>query len=152
MALYGYKPKWKKALWVSAFRRIPAGVVDRLKPRTLRWLEHRRKKQRSDRLYISLAKEFRSQPGNLHCHGCVARHVPTRASSEVHHVRGRLGTLKFDTRFFCPTCRECGRWVHANPAKARALGLLAQAGDWRRAPEDAETERIRKWMEEEGIS
>lgn len=49
---------------------------------------------------------------------------------DVHHTRGRAGTLLLDSRHWRALCRECHDWVGENPAEARLLGLLCPAGLW----------------------
>lgn len=56
-------------------------------------------------------------------------------SPSPHHIRGRLGSLLCDTRYWL-ACSEAGhRWIHDNPSEARKHGWLAQPGDWNRQPE-----------------
>lgn len=151
MSLRGYNPKWGKAPWVRAFPgqvwSPPAGLSRAAAAR----LARRAKKARRDRLYSALSRQFRSEDGNRHCHCCVLRRLETKKATETHHIRGRHRTLRFDVRFFSPTCHGCGRWVHDHPDEARALGLLAARGDWHREPGDAETRRIEEWMREKEI-
>lgn len=109
------------------------------------------KKRKADRLYNALAKEHRRQPGNDYCRvefALTGRKIPATCN---HHIRGRQRTLKFDTRFFCPTASQNSLWPHANIEHARRLGLIAQSGEWNVAPDDAETAKIRDWMIEKGI-
>jgi hypothetical protein len=47
---------------------------------------------------------------------------------ELHHKRGRLGSLLPDHRYFAALCGKCHRWVHEHPAEARAAGWLEQWG------------------------
>lgn len=63
-----------------------------------------------------------------------------------HHVRGRLGTLLFDKRFWCATTFKDHRWIEDNKEKARELGFLCQRGEWNVAPKDKITEEIRQRM------
>lgn len=109
------------------------------------------KQAKSDRLYTLVAKEFLSRPENRMCQVEEKVHGRRLIATCVHHLRGRHRTLKFDTRFFCATNFMNSLWPHQNIEKARALGLIAQAGDWAREPGDEETERIRIWMVEKGI-
>src|SRR4051812_40999772 len=46
-------------------------------------------------------------------------------ATELHHRRGRNGTLLTDARFFMSLCPAHHAWIHRNPAKARAKGWLA---------------------------
>lgn len=50
--------------------------------------------------------------------------------AEPHHFRGRLGPLLTDTRFFIPVCRKAHRWIDANRAEARLMGLLCDIGQF----------------------
>jgi hypothetical protein len=52
--------------------------------------------------------------------------------SEVHHRRGRAGKLLLDTRFWVALCDKSHRFVHDNPAEARAIGLIE--GPWNHQP------------------
>src|ERR1017187_4304184 len=101
------------------------------------------KKQKSDRLYNAIAKEHRQLPGNDYCRvefALTGRVIP---ATHCHHIRGRLKTLKFDTRFFCHTTYENNLWPHRNPEKAQVLGLIAGPGEWNVAPDDDETAKIK---------
>lgn len=65
------------------------------------------------------------------CGICLARGIePPRESEELHHSRGRAGKLLCDTRFFITACHRCHAWTHEHPRDARALGVLAEPGEW----------------------
>jgi hypothetical protein len=64
-------------------------------------------------------------------------------SRDVHHSRGRVGTLLIDTRFWKAVSRKAHDWIGEHPEEARALGLLCQPGEWNTPPNDAETARLR---------
>lgn len=66
------------------------------------------------------------------CDRCFARDTQRRL--QVHHIRGRLGQLLVDERFWACLCNKCHQWVHANPDAARKAGLLAERGQWNRMP------------------
>lgn len=51
---------------------------------------------------------------------------------QVHHMRGRLGPLLLDQRYWLGVCDEGHRWIDANRAKAREMGWLCKVGDWNR--------------------
>lgn len=55
-------------------------------------------------------------------------------SRDVHHVRGRVGSLLLDERFWKAMCRQHHDWINRNPDAARELGLLAQPGEWNTTP------------------
>lgn len=48
---------------------------------------------------------------------------PHRAT-DIHHRRGRIGSLLTDTQFFTPVCRQAHLFIHAHPSEAKALGLI----------------------------
>lgn len=50
----------------------------------------------------------------------------TRVATHPHHVKGRLGTNLCDTSTWLSSCNGTGHpeWIHNNPGKARAIGLL----------------------------
>jgi len=108
-------------------------------------------KAKSDRLYRTISKEFLARPENSFCRVHFALTGQKIQATCIHHVRGRLGTLKFDTRWFCPTSFSNSLWPHANIEKARELGLIALNGEWHNAPDDEETAKIRAMMIEKGI-
>lgn len=68
------------------------------------------------------------------CGICLVRGLTPMAATEVHHARGRVGSLLIDTRFFVPSCRPCREWPHENPKEARALGVLAGPAEWNTPP------------------
>ena len=49
---------------------------------------------------------------------------------EIHHQRGRAGTLLLDTRYWLATCSACHSWIHENINEARERNLIAAPGDW----------------------
>lgn len=108
-------------------------------------------KMKSDRLYRDISKEFLALPENNFCRVHFALTGQKIQATCIHHVRGRHKTLKFDTRFFCPTATKNSLWPHQNIEKARGLGLIALAGEWNKEPDDADTQLIRDLMQEKGI-
>ncbi len=54
------------------------------------------------------------------CHGiCVPR------STEIHHVRGRIGEMLLNEDHWLAVGRKEHDWIHGNGKEARLLGLLA---------------------------
>lgn len=43
---------------------------------------------------------------------------------DIHHKWGRNGDRLLDEAYWVGSCRDCHNWIHANPAKAKELGLL----------------------------
>lgn len=48
---------------------------------------------------------------------------PQKASTQIHHTRGRLGNMLCDIKWWLPVSQEGHRWIHDNPAEARTRGL-----------------------------
>lgn len=51
-----------------------------------------------------------------------------------HHIRGRLGPLLRDKRYWLPVCRKAHQWIDAHRAEAKARGWLA--GPWNTVPKE----------------
>ena len=47
-----------------------------------------------------------------------------RKTKDVHHKAGRLGKNLLDETTWLAVCRCCHDFIHNNPGKARACGLL----------------------------
>ena len=110
-----------------------------------------KKKAKSDRLYNAMVREWLALPENQMCRVMRTLGEQWAAATQCHHKCGRLGPLKFDTRFWVPVSAAGHAWIDANRAKAVVIGLLGGPGEWHVAPDDAETKRIRDWMVEKGL-
>lgn len=44
------------------------------------------------------------------------------ASNQVHHMRGRIGDLLLDQKFWLPTCGPCHHYIENHPAEAIEKG------------------------------
>jgi hypothetical protein len=64
--------------------------------------------------------------------------------SQIHHMRGRLGTLLMDKRGWLPCSTQGHRWIDANKEKARELGFLCAKGLWHVPFRDGELAATRK--------
>ena len=49
---------------------------------------------------------------------------------EIHHRRGRVGSLLTDLRHLLATCHRCHQWLHENVEEARTLGYICEKGLW----------------------
>ncbi len=49
---------------------------------------------------------------------------PWSPSVDVHHVRGRIGAMLLDERYWMAVSRKAHDLIHENPNKARAKGWL----------------------------
>jgi len=76
-------------------------------------------KKRAGRLkiYYGLIKEYKKI--NHTCAVCNKR--PT---TDVHHKKGRYGSMLNMVEYWLPTCRACHDWIHKNPIDARKQGFL----------------------------
>jgi len=43
-------------------------------------------------------------------------------STQVHHMKGRIGTLLTETRYFLAVCMLCHQWIELHPKEAKELG------------------------------
>lgn len=50
--------------------------------------------------------------------------VTGRPAEQVHHIRGRLGKLLCDVRYWLPVTQEGHLWIHSFPNEAREKGWL----------------------------
>ena len=97
----------------------------------------KRKSQRQidrDRIYITIATRFMLD--HPICEACrkVRPGKPLRWTDHIHHKHGKIVDLLFNERLFIAVCRDCHRWIHDNPDKARGVNLLAPKGQWNTQP------------------
>src|SRR5690348_17674287 len=88
----------------------------------------RQSKRRSveAKIYAQRKKVFLDT--NDHCFCCgLFVYRPIR---DLHHVRGRMGKLYLDERFWEMSCRHCHDAIHSNRKWAIANGFLGGAGEW----------------------
>lgn len=117
---------WNRAPFVGKKRRPIKREIKARKP-----IKQRSSKQaQRDAKYAPISKaHLAAFPW---CGICAVRDRGQVPATEIHHARGRAGSLLFDRRFFVSSCFECRMWPHENPEAARALGVLASATDWNR--------------------
>jgi len=89
------------------------------------------------RLYNKMAREYLLQ--NPQC--AVFKNKP---ASEVHHRRGRLGTLLIDQRFWLAVSKEGHYLIHHHPVEAQKRKFICERGQWNTAPKDDETARLKE--------
>jgi hypothetical protein len=147
MSLRGYKKKTKPAPWLAAF---PSQAVKTMtKPEKLAKLckfikPISKKRQVTGKEYREKARAFVAaaiargetcpvvnaidelRESAIYGHPCCNR------LNEVHHLRGRAGSLLLDERFWMAISKQGHRWVHANMDEARKRGWLCSKGDWGR--------------------
>lgn len=64
-----------------------------------------------------------------HIERCEACHRAGK-QLDVHHKRGRSGSLLLRAEYWMAVCRWCHEWIHNCPELARQRGWLAQRGEW----------------------
>lgn len=115
--------KWGKALWTT----LPgANREEERKPKRIAQVSDRQRKRLSR--YATLkARWLQTYHANGVCE-CGCWRKPARL--DVHHSRGRAGSLLLDWRHWRALARECHQWVESNPVEARRRGLLCEPGLW----------------------
>jgi len=143
MSSFNYKAKTKRAMWMDAFPqkpKIPKKPNLRKPAKRIRSVSKSR--AAVTRLYRSEAKQFITEAflkgavcpvlravmrGEIQANELA---VGCHPISEVHHMRGRLGALLLDKRYWVGVSRSGHAWIHANPKSARKIGLICQPGKW----------------------
>jgi len=74
------------------------------------------KRKEENELYKVVSKEYLKQHKFCEC-GCG------RKATEIHHMRGRIGDLLCDTKYFKAVASSCHRAIELNPKDAKQKGL-----------------------------
>lgn len=75
-----------------------------------------KKGQKEDRKYTVKRLQFLAQPKNLRCP------ITGEIATEIHHMKGRVGKLLLDDRFWLAVSREGHRRIEENPEWAKEMG------------------------------
>jgi pullulanase/glycogen debranching enzyme len=77
------------------------------------------KKVVQDAVYSVLRIKFLKEHSMCEAHltGC------TQSSTDVHHKRGRIGTLLTDIKYWLAVCRHCHDWIEKHPEESKEKGL-----------------------------
>ena len=123
------------ALWtqVAGAKQVPGPAKTYVlrQPGARRFIRNRALRHRdADREYKNIAAAYLF--GHQTCEACNER-----PADHIHHKRGKVGSLKSNSRFFMALCPKCHRWIHDNIAAARLNGWIADAGDWIRTKDIA---------------
>lgn len=132
MSLRSYVKKGRPALWTtmkhgSKPRRL-AAQHPKAKPPRKRVNQVSDKQRARNRAYNARVKVWKLE--NPQCRACRVLGEKVNPTEDCHHKRGKLGKLLMDERHWIPMCRMHHDWIRDNPNLARALGLLAQPGQW----------------------
>lgn len=75
------------------------------------------KRIKEERIYHAKRIEFLSRKENQKCP--VFPHLNT---TDVHHMKGRVGSLYLDVRFWLAVSREGHKWIEEHPKEAKKKG------------------------------
>lgn len=76
------------------------------------------------REYSAMLRELlATQPLCEACH-VIRPDARAHAATEVHHKRGRIGSLLCDGRHWLLVCRTAHHWIHDNPRAAVEAGFI----------------------------
>lgn len=75
-----------------------------------------KKGQKEDRQYTIKRLRFLAQPGNQRCP------VTGQMATEIHHMKGRVGDLLLDQKYWLAVSREGHRKIEENPDWAKEMG------------------------------
>lgn len=91
--------------------------------------------RRSARLgeYAHAKRLFLNDRKNWYCAVMEIIEYRSVPATDIHHVRGRIGKLLMDQRYWLAVSRKGHRWIHDNIEEARKRGWIAQRGDWGKA-------------------
>lgn len=101
----------KNGVWVFDPKPVKK---DKPKKKGIRKVSPKRKEDNEK--YSVLRKEF------LKLYPVCLSGVCQNASTDVHHKKGRIGSLFLDTEFWMPVCRECHQWIETHPVEAKEKG------------------------------
>jgi len=103
-------------------------------------------RKRATVIYAAMKKQWRQS--HALCEVCKTRWERRNWATDVHHRRGKAGTLLIDQRYWVPICRPCHDWIDQNRAEARERGWLYDWGLWNSPPTDKITEQLKTMLAE----
>lgn len=123
-------PDRKPALWMETFpdqvKEPPAKPKAAKRKAPVKKVSTKRKRDAS--VYTRRKAEFFKAHPVCQFPGCK------KPTSDLHHSRGRAGSLFLDERFWKALCRDHHNWVGENMDAAREMGLLCPKGKWNSPP------------------
>lgn len=84
------------------------------------------KRSKQEAEYSKIRKEFLTK------HPMCQAHLPqvcTQVSTDVHHMKGRIGDLLLDQTHWLSVCRGCHYWIEMRPEAAKLLGFSKNRND-----------------------
>jgi hypothetical protein len=101
--------------WHQSFRQDKKPV----KKKNVKPIRPRSKKREAEyAIYRTVREEFLSRPENKYC-----RKYPHLLATTVHHSKGKIGKLLYDTKWFVALSMEGHRWTEEHPEEAKKLKL-----------------------------
>lgn len=77
-----------------------------------------KKRQRELMIYHGMRYKLLSNRNLCEYPDCIS------FATQIHHIRGRNGARLIDAEHFMLVCATHHNWIHDNPARAKAIGLL----------------------------
>ena len=134
-----YVKTTKPALWTTtpSGRRQVAKEVERAtqrkKTRQIKRSAQRTPIRKRSKSLTKRMKDYLNQKAVfLAKHPYCMVHGKPHLATQIHHSRGRVGTLLLDERFWFAVGQSGHAFIHEEPAAARAMGYLCKTGDWNR--------------------
>jgi hypothetical protein len=107
--------RYCKFCWSSHFVTEKYKPTNKQKP-----IAHRSvKRAKQEREYLKLRKTYLLSSPTCKAH---LPNICTGTVTDIHHMKGRIGSLLTDTKFFLAVCRPCHDWIELNPKEAKELG------------------------------
>ena len=130
-----YVKKTKPALW-NTFGLGKAQIHRQtLETRPAKPQARQRAVRRRSKRMTSIMAQYRKQKGVfLATHPWCQVYGKPNLATQIHHSRGRSGTLLLDERFWLAVCPSAHDFIHRDPAAARANGYLCALGEWNKPP------------------
>jgi len=83
------------------------------------WMKKEKdRKSAALKIYLLLRKDFIAD--NPRCK--VNKSGCSMVATDVHHKKGRIGSLLTQTEYFLPVCRFCHYWIEIHPKESKELG------------------------------
>lgn len=121
--LWKANPKLCKKCWLKISpSKLLKSKSDTSTRKTIKSSSHRIKSV-SDKKLVELKEYRKLRDGYLSANKVCEHPKCKNLSEDLHHAKGRVGSLLTDVRYFKALCRKCHRWVEDNPEEAKALGL-----------------------------
>jgi len=77
-----------------------------------------KKRSKENKIYLAKRIVFLIKPENKYCPV-----FPSQKTTEVHHKKGRIGTLYLDETFWLAVSSDGHKWIENNPIEAKKRGF-----------------------------